>query len=93
MLRGGCAGLTRTRPRSTTLPNAGAASSSEFAAHCQQGVELGFDGKTLLHPVQINKCNELFARRTQSAAPQVDPSTYSTEWAYQVDTWGCYPAQ
>ena len=30
-------------------------------ASCQQGVELGFDGKTLLHPKQLAAANEAFA--------------------------------
>ncbi len=32
-----------------------------FAASCRQGVELGFDGKTLIHPSQIGPCNEAFS--------------------------------
>ncbi len=32
-----------------------------FRAVCQQGVEMGFDGKTLIHPTQIEPCNEVFA--------------------------------
>jgi citrate lyase subunit beta/citryl-CoA lyase len=28
-----------------------------FAAECRQGVELGFDGKTLIHPSQVEPCN------------------------------------
>ena len=32
-----------------------------FAAICQQGLELGFDGKTLIHPSQLAPCNETFA--------------------------------
>jgi citrate lyase subunit beta/citryl-CoA lyase len=32
-----------------------------FAAECQQGVELGFDGKTLIHPSQIEPCNKAFS--------------------------------
>jgi citrate lyase subunit beta/citryl-CoA lyase len=32
-----------------------------FAAECQQGVELGFDGKTLIHPSQIEPCNRAFS--------------------------------
>jgi citrate lyase subunit beta/citryl-CoA lyase len=31
-----------------------------FAAECRQGVELGFDGKTLVHPSQIEPCNAVF---------------------------------
>ncbi|WP_158741910.1 CoA ester lyase [Acidisphaera sp. L21] len=36
-----------------------------FAAQCAQAVELGFDGKTLIHPKQIDPCNAAF---TPSAA-------------------------
>ncbi|MEX1147767.1 MAG: CoA ester lyase [Sphingomonadales bacterium] len=32
-----------------------------FAQSCRQGVELGFDGKTLIHPRQIAPANEAFA--------------------------------
>lgn len=32
-----------------------------FAAACRQGVELGFDGKTLIHPKTIAVANSLFA--------------------------------
>jgi citrate lyase subunit beta/citryl-CoA lyase len=32
-----------------------------FAAECRQGRELGFDGKTLIHPGQVEACNAAFA--------------------------------
>jgi citrate lyase subunit beta / citryl-CoA lyase len=32
-----------------------------FAAECRQGRELGFDGKTLIHPGQVAGANEAFA--------------------------------
>ncbi|KAA0580998.1 CoA ester lyase [Azospirillum sp. B21] len=32
-----------------------------FAASCRQGRELGFDGKTLIHPKTIASCNAAFA--------------------------------
>jgi citrate lyase subunit beta / citryl-CoA lyase len=32
-----------------------------FAAECRQARELGFDGKTLIHPQQIAPCNEVFS--------------------------------
>ncbi len=32
-----------------------------YVASCEQGRELGFDGKTLIHPKQINAANETFA--------------------------------
>jgi citrate lyase subunit beta/citryl-CoA lyase len=35
--------------------------SDGFAMECAQGVELGFDGKTLIHPNQIAPCNTAFS--------------------------------
>ncbi len=35
-----------------------------FKAICQQGLEMGFDGKTLIHPSQVEPCNEVFAPST-----------------------------
>ena len=35
-----------------------------FKAVCQQGLEMGFDGKTLIHPSQVDPCNETFAPST-----------------------------
>src|ERR1044071_1602200 len=32
-----------------------------FIRECAQGVELGFDGKTLIHPSQIDPCNQAFS--------------------------------
>jgi citrate lyase subunit beta/citryl-CoA lyase len=32
-----------------------------FRAECEQGRDLGLDGKTLIHPGQIDVCNEVFA--------------------------------
>ena len=32
-----------------------------FAAECRQARDLGFDGKTLIHPRQIEPCNEAFS--------------------------------
>jgi len=32
-----------------------------FRAVCQQGLEMGFDGKTLIHPSQVEPCNDIFA--------------------------------
>jgi citrate lyase subunit beta/citryl-CoA lyase len=32
-----------------------------FLAECAQGRDLGFDGKTLIHPSQVDPCNETFA--------------------------------
>ncbi len=32
-----------------------------FRAECEQGRDLGMDGKTLIHPSQLGPCNEIFA--------------------------------
>jgi citrate lyase subunit beta / citryl-CoA lyase len=32
-----------------------------FEAECRQGRELGFDGKTLIHPRQLEPCNRIYA--------------------------------
>lgn len=37
------------------------ADDAEFAAHCEQGRDLGFDGKTIIHPRQIEAANRVFA--------------------------------
>ncbi len=39
-----------------------------FLAECRQGREMGFDGKTLIHPSQVEPCNAVFA----PAADDVD---------------------
>ena len=44
-----------------------------FAAQCRQGMEFGFDGKTLIHPRQIETCNAMFA-----------PSPAAVSWAERV---------
>jgi len=44
-----------------------------FAAHCRQGKELGFDGKTLIHPKTIAKANEIFA-----------PSQDEIDWSHKI---------
>jgi len=37
------------------------ADSAGFAAECAQGRDMGFDGKTLIHPSQIEPCNDAFS--------------------------------
>ena len=32
-----------------------------FRAECEQGAQMGFDGKTLIHPGQVDICNEVWA--------------------------------
>jgi citrate lyase subunit beta/citryl-CoA lyase len=44
-----------------------------FAAACRQGRELGFDGKTLIHPKQITAANAAFA-----------PSREEVEWSRRI---------
>jgi citrate lyase subunit beta/citryl-CoA lyase len=39
-----------------------------FAAECRQARDLGFDGKTLIHPAQIEACNEAFSPAPEEVA-------------------------
>ncbi len=39
-----------------------------FAAECTQGIEFGFDGKTLIHPNQIAPCNAAFSPTEEEVA-------------------------
>jgi citrate lyase subunit beta/citryl-CoA lyase len=39
-----------------------------FAKECQQGVEFGFNGKTVIHPNQIEPCNKAFSPSAQEVA-------------------------
>jgi len=39
-----------------------------FAAECAQGHELGFDGKTLIHPQQIAPCNAAYSPTAEEVA-------------------------
>jgi citrate lyase subunit beta/citryl-CoA lyase len=39
-----------------------------FAAECAQGRDMGFDGKTLIHPNQIAPCNEVFSPSSDEVA-------------------------
>ncbi len=39
-----------------------------FEAECRQGRELGFDGKTLIHPSQLEPCNRVFAPSAEEIA-------------------------
>jgi citrate lyase subunit beta / citryl-CoA lyase len=41
------------------------ADSEGFARECKQGREMGFDGKTLIHPSQIGPCNAAFSSTAQ----------------------------
>ena len=39
-----------------------------FEAACKQGQELGFDGKTLIHPKQVGPCNKVFTPKPQDVS-------------------------
>ena len=39
-----------------------------FLAECRQGQQMGFDGKTLIHPSQLEPCNEVFAPSSDEVA-------------------------
>lgn len=39
-----------------------------FLAECEQGRQFGFDGKTLIHPSQVEPCNEVFAPSAEEVA-------------------------
>ena len=44
-----------------------------FTQNCRQGLELGFDGKTLIHPKTIDQANETFG-----------PSDQEVEYSRQI---------
>ena len=48
-----------------------------FRDECRQGRELGFDGKTLIHPSQVQPCNEIFA---PTPAQVADARTIVAVW-------------
>ncbi|MGL5928198.1 MAG: HpcH/HpaI aldolase/citrate lyase family protein [Dermatophilaceae bacterium] len=39
-----------------------------FTAECRQGRDLGFDGKTLVHPSQVDPCNAAFSPSTEEVS-------------------------
>lgn len=42
--------------------------SAGFAAECAQARDMGFDGKTLIHPSQIEACNAAFSPTPEEVA-------------------------
>ena len=44
-----------------------------FLKECQQGADLGMNGKTLIHPAQLGPCNETFS-----------PSKEAVEWEQKI---------
>jgi citrate lyase subunit beta / citryl-CoA lyase len=55
-----------------------------FEAECRQGRELGFDGKTLIHPSQLEPCNRVFA----PAADEVERAGRVIEAFVQAEAEG-----
>ena len=49
-----------------------------FLAECRQGREMGFDGKTLIHPGQVEGANEAFA--PSASRPSRTPAASSQAW-------------
>ena len=62
-----------------------------FAAECRQARDLGFDGKTLIHPRQIEPCNEAFSPTPEEvdAARKIiaafDLPEYENKGVLQID--------
>lgn len=44
------------------------ADTAGFAAECAQGRDMGFDGKTLIHPSQVEPCNTAFSPSAEESA-------------------------
>lgn len=54
-----------------------------FAAECTQGAEMGFDGKTIIHPSQVDPCNAAYS-----------PSAEEIEYSRRViEAWDAALAQ
>lgn len=49
-------------------PYSGLSNADGFAAECAQARDLGFDGKTLIHPGQIAACNAIFTPPAEEVA-------------------------
>ncbi|WP_407667824.1 HpcH/HpaI aldolase/citrate lyase family protein [Nostocoides japonicum] len=52
-----------------------------FAAECAQGRDLGFDGKTLIHPGQVEMCNATFS---PSEAEVAEAREVVEAWAWEA---------
>ena len=52
----------------STGPTAISAISTALPSECAQGRDLGFDGKTLIHPSQIEACNAIFTPPAEEVA-------------------------
>ena len=49
-------------------PYSGIGDAAGFAEETTQGRDIGFDGKTLIHPSQIDACNEIFTPPAEEVA-------------------------
>lgn len=62
-----------------------------FKAECTQGVEMGMDGKTLIHPTQIEPCNSAFSppeaeiARARAIIAAFSQPENSTKGVIQID--------
>ena len=57
-----------TASKSSTGPTAISAISTALRQECAQARDLGFDGKTLIHPGQIEACNAIFTPPAEEVA-------------------------
>ena len=48
------------------------ADAAGFAEECRQGADMGFDGKTLIHPSQLAPCNEIYGPSEDEVAQARD---------------------
>ena len=56
-----------------------------FEAECRQGRQMGFDGKTLIHPGQVAACNAAFAPSAEQVTPEVVRELRAAEGI--LDAW------
>ena len=71
--RSACSRRARPGSRSWTASISTSTTSPGFAEACRQGRDLGFDGKTLIHPKQIEPANAAFG-----------PSDADVAWARRI---------
>ena len=64
------------------------ANTDGFAQECIQARDLGFDGKTLIHPGQIDACNAIFTPPAEEVAAAYAPWLAMSVWRAR-DGWVC----
>ena len=72
-----------------------------FARECAEARDMGFDGKTIVHPSQIAACNAAFSpdaprklrRRARSSRCSIGPTTRTKAWSISTAAWSsaCTP--